>query len=319
MPLATGECKACSAVRLASLQSGEWRTYLMGSWERIKSSQCPLCVIIKLACYESTRFGGPPVLRDDGEIQLIQTPLYANGVGVIAIKHQGREISTLLYDIQNSSPEMYYDRSYQVPAVLDVRRISAVLSDCDSTHECRGFGFHDEIDMALPGLSFIRLVDVQQQCLVEMKTLVQYIALSNVWGSTPTVRLSTFNKATLFIPGAIDKAKRLLPRTITDAMVLAEKLNVRFLWVDTLCLVQNDSEDVTMGINVMDRIYERAWLTIVAAYGHDANAGLPGVREGTREASELKTYEIKRGAFIVPHTNLDVLIRHSAYSSRGWT
>jgi hypothetical protein len=49
---------------------------------------------------------------------------------------------------------------------------------------------------------------------------------------------------------------------------LVKALNERFLWVDALCLVQNDE---------MDMIYERVLMTIVAASGDNVNAGLPGV------------------------------------------
>jgi len=74
-------------------------------------------------------------------------------------------------------------------------------------------------------------------------------------------------------------------------------LEGRYLWVDALCLIQDDTEDLDRGVNAMDLIYERAWLTVVAACGHDANARLPGVQNGTRKASR-NTVEIKPGAEI---------------------
>ncbi|KLO82040.1 tol protein [Fusarium fujikuroi] len=53
-------------------------------------------------------------------------------------------------------------------------------------------------------------------------------------------------------------------------------------------------EDLERGINVMDLIYERSLLTIIAASGNDADAGLPGVRARSRPALK-QTVEVKPG------------------------
>lgn len=120
-----------------------------------------------------------------------------------------------------------------------------------------------------------------------------------------------------FLPGGIEKAWRGLPRTIQDAIELVRKLGVRYLWVDVLCLVQNDPDDTARGVKVMDEIYERSWLTIVAASGHSANAGLPGVREGSRYPSTAipVTEDVSLGIFVT----LDRLLKCSVYETRAWT
>jgi len=52
-----------------------------------------------------------------------------------------------------------------------------------------------------------------------------------------------------------------------------------YLWVDSLCILQDDEADQTRFINRMGSIYRMAELTIIALCGEDAYAGLPGVRE----------------------------------------
>jgi hypothetical protein len=74
----------------------------------------------------------------------------------------------------------------------------------------------------------------------------------------------------------------MLPRTIQDAVDFVKALQERYLWIDALCLVQNDGADLQKGVDVMDLIYERAIMNIVATAGDNADASLPGVREDSR-------------------------------------
>jgi len=173
-------------------------------------------------------------------------------------------------------------------------------------------------ERAFPGLRVLRFIDVKRDRLVEMQNICQYVALSYVWGNVPNFRLTKANRRELLISGAIKTVWKMLPRTIKDAVELTRKLGLRYLWVDALCLLQNDREDLELGVAVMDQVYEQSWLTIIAACGHDANAGLPGVRDGSRRESNL-TVEVKRGIWLGVHTGLDLLFKHSVHNSRAWT
>jgi hypothetical protein len=62
---------------------------------------------------------------------------------------------------------------------------------------------------------------------------------------------------------------------IKDAVMLCKKLDIRFLWVDTLCIQQDDILAKTVAINNMDQIYSFAEVIIFGAAGINANAGLP--------------------------------------------
>jgi hypothetical protein len=95
-----------------------------------------------------------------------------------------------------------------------------------------------------------------------------------------------------------------------------KRLDQRYLWVDVLCLIQDDKSDMEKGINSMDSIYEGAVFTIVAANGSDANAGLPGVRD--RKLSQV-IETIWRGVRMTVIHSVDDIIKNSKYGSRGWT
>ncbi|KAB5547140.1 hypothetical protein GE09DRAFT_1130076 [Coniochaeta sp. 2T2.1] len=111
-------------------------------------------------------------------------------------------------------------------------------------------------------------------------------------------------------------AWHLLPATIKDSMLLCRILGVRYLWVDALCFLQDDERDVTNGVNNMDQVYELSWLTIIAACGHNAAAGLPGVRSGNRLRAEAAV-EVKPGISLGLLMPFDKPLERSVYSIRA--
>jgi hypothetical protein len=66
-----------------------------------------------------------------------------------------------------------------------------------------------------------------------------YVALSHCWGGIIPVRTLRANLA------AHQRALSLasLPRTFRDAVTLTRRLNFRYLWIDSLCIIQDDSDD----------------------------------------------------------------------------
>jgi hypothetical protein len=111
---------------------------------------------------------------------------------------------------------------------------------------------------------------------------IRYIALSYVWGpaqhqKTKLVMANVQHLATRGSLGALA-----VPQTIEDAIELTRRLGFQFLWVDALCIVQDDLLNQQIQINNMHGIYKTASVTIVAASGKHSNAGLPGFRPGTR-------------------------------------
>jgi Heterokaryon incompatibility protein (HET) len=207
-----------------------------------------------------------------------------------------------------------------LPANLDVGRVSRWVSTCSESHpQCRiDNGGKSGFAEIFPGLSVLRLIDVSRGCLIECRDLRPYVALSYVWGAAAPLRLTNLNRATFLKPGALSNLSDSIPRTIGDAIILVRKLGLQFLWVDSLCLMQNNKEDLDSGIRVMDALYENAVLTIVAANGHDANAGLPGVNLGSRKISIIGQ-EVKCGVSLGICYDFDSCLGRTFYHTRGWT
>ena len=132
----------------------------------------------------------------------------------------------------------------------------------------------------------IRLIDTTNQCILWRRLLDssirhEYVALSYVWGDGQHLYLP----AGTVYPALAQKGTLLgleIPKTIEDAMQLVQKVGLRYLWVDALCIKQHDPLDKEEQIAQMGLVFKSALFTIIAASGSDCNAGLPGVRPGTR-------------------------------------
>jgi hypothetical protein len=66
----------------------------------------------------------------------------------------------------------------------------------------------------------------------------------------------------------------LLPRTIRDALEVTLSIGDCFLWVDSLCIVQDDDEDRDLQIDMMDEIYSNETSTIAAGTGLRKSIGI---------------------------------------------
>jgi hypothetical protein len=143
-------------------------------------------------------------------------------------------------------------------------------------------------------MNLVRMVDVRYSCIRTFEavnpTEIEFIALSYVWGGSQTLRLLKSNIMELEHEGGLTEA--ILPRTITDAIDVARKLGVDFIWIDALCIVQDDPHDLREQIGSVALIYRSAVFTLIAACGNDCNAGLAGLRSGTRKFEQKEVVVI---------------------------
>ncbi|KAK0630049.1 heterokaryon incompatibility protein-domain-containing protein [Bombardia bombarda] len=284
---------------------------------------CPLCRVISLALYESARVERRDVNIDSDAIlgwgsrypgSRRMFSINTLGVGICVVRMPGLDCPLPLEDCLLPN----------LGRAVDKRRIKGWVDHCAESHGAR-CNPEPHIKLGSPvvesyaGLELLRFIDVQQKCIVETRTVCRYVAISYVWGVGPNFRLKTSNLADLMKPDALSKKENWdrIPRTIRNAIALVRGIGETYLWCDALCLIQNDAADLSQGVNAMDSVYENAAFTIVAAYGHDANSGLPGVEEGTRFNG--RSPEIIPGVYLDVHMTLNVAMRHSVYRSRAWT
>jgi hypothetical protein len=162
-----------------------------------------------------------------------------------------------------------------------LKTIKRWLDECDQEHACLRPDLKEMPTRLLqcsattdPG--FVRLVSTQGLHALN----VRYTALSYCWGGKTQVRTLKANA---------DQHKQgirldTLPRTIQDAVSVTRRLGLEYLWVDSLCNIQDSREDLEREIANMANIYSNSYLTISAASAPDCETSFLQPRSGWTEA-----------------------------------
>ncbi|PVH84958.1 HET-domain-containing protein, partial [Cadophora sp. DSE1049] len=81
-----------------------------------------------------------------------------------------------------------------------------------------------------------------------------------------------------------------LPLTFRDAVKITRQLGFRYLWIDSLCIIQDSSEDWQAESTAMGRIYKEASFTIAAEAATDSKAGI--FESSKKYRSDFDTIEV---------------------------
>ncbi|KAK7433053.1 hypothetical protein QQZ08_000526 [Neonectria magnoliae] len=92
----------------------------------------------------------------------------------------------------------------------------------------------------------------------------RYVALSHCWGITDTPFITTKSN---FDDRMIGIGVEEMPQTFSDAVKVVRSLGLRYLWIDSLCIIQKDLEDWQIESAKMADVYRDAYLVLGAATG----------------------------------------------------
>jgi hypothetical protein len=192
------------------------------------------------------------------------------------------------------------------------------LSQCSVEHESRCD--HTQVFKHLKNSESIFVIDVDRNCIVKGSVYSPYAALSYVWGNRKNLTHTKANSKLLQQRNALSRLP--IPATIEDAIFVTKGMGLRYLWVDSLCIIQNSTHKYSQ-IKQMASIYANATFTIVDGIGRTCEAGLPGVRRNTRIPRQEKIC-IQGTHFVTVIESSDPVakfgrLRQSAWWSRGWT
>ena len=172
--------------------------------------------------------------------------------------------------------------------------VSRWLGKCLETHTqgCRIAGI-DALPEDISGAECVefptRILDVGESshALEDIKLIDsgsmkgQYATLSHRWPADPTLHFkttsSTIGDRRKGIPCAV------MPKPFQDAVTVVRELGLRYLWIDSLCILQDSTEDWKRESAVMGQIYHRSTLTIMAATESRLKAPLSNTTSSSAE------------------------------------
>ncbi|MCJ1236230.1 hypothetical protein MMC14_004208 [Varicellaria rhodocarpa] len=170
--------------------------------------------------------------------------------------------------------------------------------------------------------SFFGVIDVDLMCLRSLQLGERYVALSYTWGDGILFRSVVKNFPNLHVKGGIQNVLNRLPRVIRDAIYLVQAIGERYLWVDSLCIIQDSQSSWDLNASLMDIVYGGAHLTICAADGENAEAGLKGINGSERIFTQhIEEYDPGYAPSIdlmVSHL-AETYIKQSVWNTRAWT
>lgn len=147
------------------------------------------------------------------------------------------------------------------------------FKECSTAHtECRirnRFVPTRLIDVRLPdGSENLKLVDTRQSGISNDVEL-EYATLSHCWGQTKhivteTVTLKKYEAGIAFSE---------LNRTFQDAVLVTRALGLRYVWIDSLCIVQDSPSDWQRESSLMGSVYSGGVINIAADAAEDGDQG----------------------------------------------
>ncbi|KAI0413253.1 HET-domain-containing protein [Xylaria grammica] len=158
-----------------------------------------------------------------------------------------------------------------------------------------------------------------------------YVALSHCWGGsiTPVLDAQTFDAFKNAIPVAE------LPPNLRDAIVITRELGIRFLWIDSLCILQDSKRDWELEAQKMGAVYRNCTVVISASASPGSKHGILGGGLASTSASRapkrthIKIYDdaladdpalgVRVEIENMKEETLEALATHGPLASRGWT
>ena len=154
------------------------------------------------------------------------------------------------------------------------------LTECVLTHEeCGKVESRDDFDAVCEPDLPTRVIDVGGLELnaLEVRLIEShgargyYAALSHCWGPVALQPLRT-TKSTFRDHLAGIKVSS-LPQTFRDAVVVTRHMGLRYIWIDSLCIIQDDRQDWLNEAPRMGPLYSRARLVIAASGARNSREG----------------------------------------------
>jgi hypothetical protein len=197
---------------------------------------------------------------------------------------------------------------------LDITAIRGELDGC-ARNACIRTTSQNQAQFTSLNVTFI---DTELLCLVDGTTTKDYVCLSYVWGGVDSLKATIGTRSELRKPGALQSAD--IAMLIKDAITLCRELGQKYLWVDQLCIEQDNSSQKHDQIPRMNVIYQQSRLTLIAWASKSSSDRIPGLTQLTIYPSHSPLVVLRNSAMRAHlHLQEAIELENRTYKSRGWT
>ncbi|KAM0240238.1 hypothetical protein ACHAP5_007974 [Fusarium lateritium] len=163
-----------------------------------------------------------------------------------------------------------YENGFEIPCSSSsdacLEWIQARLDECSKSHDC-----WSPSSIGKP----TRLLEVEGDRLILRSNLgvQEYATLSHCWGrsNSAIVKLTKANFGQFTSTGV---ALSSLSQTFRDAADVCRRLGIQYIWIDSLCIIQDDPQDWLQESTCMASTYANAFIGIFAGHAEDGDGGL---------------------------------------------
>lgn len=241
-PPTTSLCEACQKIRIRHLIlcEAEGRMVDLGKLNDIlKRPECDFCSLVALASQQTWAGSWDEVARSGTtcyinalEPERQQPKGYALQITETASNWQWLEFD-LVFKGHDSDSESFA-RAFELCPKVDKEFLKTSINTCEATHK------RCVLDAQPATPDRMSVIDLDMMSIGPAPKNCRYLALSYVWGKITEqwLTLTRENVESLSQKNALVQAR--LPQTVRDAMQLCLELGERYLWVDSICIVQDD-------------------------------------------------------------------------------
>ncbi|KAF3063602.1 hypothetical protein GL218_01429 [Daldinia childiae] len=165
------------------------------------------------------------------------------------------------------------------------------ISDCLNSHE--GCQISEDVSFTPSRLINVSIGKLGEDVVLEDNTSISpgsaYVALSYCWGGYDPDCMTTADSLE-------ENMRRIpwskLPATFKDAVKFTRSLDIKYLWIDSVCIIQRDKRDWHQQARLMQNVYKYSHVTLAALHGSSSKSGL---RSTSMENELTKVVELSLG------------------------
>ncbi|CAG8959442.1 hypothetical protein HYFRA_00001340 [Hymenoscyphus fraxineus] len=308
-------CTACEGFIAAASNNKEWQDHrIYRPYRELNlsaSTGCPLCIIlVSAAAAQSTSKGIFSCSGDkiDGGCVVVEIQdnrngprIHLNPVSATKVKFEGLENTT------SSSKSLQFAKQS--------------LENCVTTHG------HSKNTNEKKCLTPTRLIELgEKKCQLRLSAQLKelgenpaYATLSHCWGSVEQ-QSSIFKLLTTNIEDLCQEIPMTkLCKTFKEAIEVTKSLGYEYLWIDSLCIIQDDKTDWLKESSLMSTVYGGSIVTIAATGATDGSNGLFFQRDGKSydrqfcRTSMGQVWEIRDEKY-----SMSTYVDDAPLATRGW-